>query len=108
MARRIGLLAGSTAAVIAGLWLANAKPLAERAAAAVDTAASASPAEQLAAGLQLLERGHHAAARNRLALAAKGDGQLSRAQQLRLSEAMRRLKDVDPFAAHKSDGSETA
>ncbi|QDT15886.1 type II secretion system protein GspD [Alienimonas californiensis] len=109
MARRIGLLAGSTAAVIAGLWLANAKPLAEQMTAAVDTAASASPADQLAAGLLLMKEGQHVAAQNRLALAAKGEAKLSREQQLMLNEALRRLQDVDPFAAHNTDGNkETA
>ncbi|WP_171189576.1 hypothetical protein, partial [Alienimonas chondri] len=108
MARRIGLLAGSTAAVIAGLWLANAKPLAEQATAAVDTAASASASEQLAAGLLLMERGEYAAAQTRLAYAAKGDAKLSREQQLKLGDALRRLGDVDPFAAHNDNGAETA
>ena len=108
MARRIGLLAGSTAAVIAGLWLANAKPLADRATAAVDTAAGASPADQLAAGLLLLERGEHAAARDRLGYALKGEATLAREQQSALNEALRRLNDTDPFASPDADGSETA
>ena len=108
MARRIGLLAGSTAAVIAGLWLANAKPLADRATAAVDTAAGASPADQLAAGLLLLEGGEHAAARDRLGYALKGEATLSREQQSALNEALRRLNDTDPFASPDADGSETA